>query len=113
MSGRRKGGIEPGKRRAKRHHKVLHDNFQDITKPVIRRLARHGSVKRILGLIYEETRRVMKVFLENVIRDVVTYTELTKYKMVTAMGVVYALKQHGRTLYGYGCCEQLDPFYKS
>ncbi|XXG41960.1 hypothetical protein AAC387_Pa01g2321 [Persea americana] len=38
-------------------------------KPAIRRLARRGGVKRISGLIYEETRGVLKIFLENVIRD--------------------------------------------
>ena len=32
----------------------------------IRRLARRGGVKRISGLIYEETRGVLKIFLENV-----------------------------------------------
>ncbi|GBP02301.1 Histone H4 [Eumeta japonica] len=57
--------------------KVLRDNIQGITKPAIRRLARRG-VKRISGLIYEETRGVLKVFLENVIRDAVTYTEHAK-----------------------------------
>ncbi|THU81869.1 hypothetical protein K435DRAFT_692718, partial [Dendrothele bispora CBS 962.96] len=31
--------------------------------------------KRISGLIYEETRGVLKIFMENVIRDSVTYTE--------------------------------------
>jgi hypothetical protein len=49
-----------------------------ITKPAIRRLARRGGVKRISGLIYEETRGVLKIFLENVIRDSVTYTEHAK-----------------------------------
>jgi hypothetical protein len=44
--------------------KVLRDNIQGITKPAIRRLARRGGVKRISGLIYEETRGVLKVFLE-------------------------------------------------
>jgi hypothetical protein len=39
-----------------------------ITKPAIRRLARRGGVKRISGLIYEETRGVLKIFLENVRR---------------------------------------------
>ena len=34
------------------------DNIQGITKPAIRRLARRGGVKRISGLIYEETRGV-------------------------------------------------------
>ncbi|KAF3815395.1 hypothetical protein GH733_016777 [Mirounga leonina] len=61
-----------------------------------------GGAKRISGLIYEETRGVLKVFLENVIRDAVTYTEHAKRKTVTAMDVVYALKRQGRTLYGFG-----------
>ena len=128
-----------------------------ITKPAIRRLARRGGVKRISGLIYEETRGVLKVcsvclcmyvrcvyvraclpacvsprvcacafsphattralmhththnttpppkqvFLENVIRDSVTYTEHARRKTVTALDVVYALKRQGRTLYGFG-----------
>nr|XP_046149714.1 histone H4-like [Oncorhynchus gorbuscha] len=78
------------------------EGIQGITKPAIRRLARRGGVKRISGLIYEETRGVLKVFLENVIRDAVTYTEHAKRKTVTAMDVVYALKCQGRTLYGVG-----------
>nr|XP_049463797.1 histone H3-like [Anopheles coluzzii] len=98
MTGRGKGGKGLGKGGAKRHRKVLRDNIQGITKPAIRRLARRGGVKRISGLIYEETRGVLKVFLENVIRDAVTYTEHAKRKTVTAMDVVYALKRQGRTL---------------
>ncbi|MCP9260523.1 Histone H4 [Dirofilaria immitis] len=101
MSGRGKGGKGLGKGGAKRHRKVLRDNIQGITKPAIRRLARRGGVKRISGLIYEETRGVLKVFLENVIRDAVTYCEHAKRKTVTAMDVVYALKRQGRTLYGF------------
>ena len=71
-------------------------------------------------MIYEETRGVLKIFLENVIRDSVTYTEHAKRyvvhllmtsspsaspvcrKTVTALDVVYALKRSGRTLYGFG-----------
>ncbi|XP_032439857.1 uncharacterized protein LOC116733183 [Xiphophorus hellerii] len=108
MSGRGKGGKGLGKGGAKRHRKVLRDNIQGITKPAIRRLARRGGVKRISGLIYEETRGVLKVFLENVIRDAVTYTEHAKRKTVTAMDVVYALKRQGRTLYGFGGQHRLD-----
>jgi len=78
MTGRGKGGKGLGKGGAKRHRKILRDNIQGITKPAIRRLARRGGVKRISGLIYEETRGVLKVFLENVIRDAVTYTEHAK-----------------------------------
>ncbi|KAF4678150.1 Core component of nucleosome [Perkinsus olseni] len=87
-----KGGKGLGKGGAKRHRKVLRDNIQGITKPAIRRLARRGGVKRISGLIYEETRGVLKVFLESVIKDTVTYTEHARRKTVTALDVVYALK---------------------
>jgi len=102
--GRGKGGkgIGRGGHHAKRHRKVLRDNIQGITKPAIRRLARRGGVKRIFGLIYDETRSVLKVFLENTLRDAVTYTEHARRKTVTAMDVVHALKRQGRTLYGFG-----------
>ncbi|EMS67926.1 Histone H4 [Triticum urartu] len=108
MSGRGKGGKGLGKGGAKRHRKVLRDNIQGITKPAIRRLARRGGVKRISGLIYEETRGVLKIFLENVIRDAVTYTEHARRKTVTAMDVVYALKRQGRTL-----CLSVDSWLSS
>ncbi|KAI1239060.1 hypothetical protein IHE44_0012168 [Lamprotornis superbus] len=68
MSGRGKGGKGLGKGGAKRHRKVLRDNIQGITKPAIRRLARRGGVKRISGLIYEETRGVLKKSTELLIR---------------------------------------------
>jgi len=55
-----------------------------------------------LTVIYEETRGVLKSFLESVIRDAVTYTEHAKRKTVTSLDVVYALKRQGRTLYGFG-----------
>lgn len=50
-----------GKGGAKRHRKVLRDNIQGITKPVIRRLARRGGVKCIGGLIYEGPSMVLEV----------------------------------------------------
>ncbi len=102
MSGRGKGGMGLGKGSAKRHGKnALRENLQGISKPAIRRLARRGGVKRISGLIYEQTRQVLKDFLENVIRDAVTYTEHARRRTVTALDIVYALKRQGRTLYGF------------
>jgi len=100
--GRGKGGKGLGKGGAKRHKRMLRDNINSITKPAIRRLARRGGVKRISGLIYEETRSVLKHFLENVVRDAVTYCEHARRKTVTALDVVYALKRQGRTIYGFG-----------
>ena len=101
--GKGKGGIG-GKSGAKRFEprKALRDSILGITKPAIRRLARRGGVKRISSYIYEETRVVLRSFLENVIRDSVVYTEHAKRKTVTALDVVYALKRQGRTLYGFG-----------
>ena len=64
---------------------------------------KHGS--RLTALAFrpdEEVRGILKVFLENVIRDAVTYTEHARRKTVTNLDVVYALKRQGRTLYGFG-----------
>ena len=102
VAGRGKGGKGLGKGGAKRHKRMLRDNINGITKPAIRRLARRGGVKRISGLIYEETRSVLKGFLEGVVKDSVTYCEHARRKTVTALDVVYALKRQGRTIYGFG-----------
>ncbi|KAG2501972.1 hypothetical protein HYH03_000468 [Edaphochlamys debaryana] len=102
MQGRGKGGKGIGKGGAKRHRKTLRDNIQGITKPAIRRLARRGGVKRISGLIYEETRTVLKTFLADVICDSVAYTEHARRSTVTVMDVLYALRRKGRVLYGFG-----------
>ena len=102
MSGRGKGGKGLGKGGAKRHRKVLRDNIQGITKPAIRRLARRGGVKRISGLIYEETRGVLKAFIYSVLNDAVINAEHVRRITVTALDIVHALKRQGRTLYGFG-----------
>jgi histone H4 len=47
---------------------------------------------------------VLKVFLENVIRDAVTYTEHVERKPTSSstMNVSEELNKQGRTLYGFG-----------
>jgi histone H3/H4 len=85
-----------------KYRKVLRDSIYGFTKPAIRRLARRGGVKRISGLIYEETRGVLKKFLENIIRDAVVYTEHANRRTVTAQDILYALKRQGKTVYGFG-----------
>ena len=95
-------GKNGGKRMDKNGPRKARASILGVTKPAIRRLARRGGVKRISCTIYDETRAVLKAFLENVIRDSVTYTEHAKRKTVTAIDVVYALKRQGRTLYGFG-----------
>ena len=68
MTGRGQGGKGVRKGGDKRHRKVL---------------------REIIRLIYKETRGVLKVFLENVIRDAVTYTEHAKRRL--------ALPRHQQT----------------
>ncbi|XP_058273055.1 histone H4-like [Hemibagrus wyckioides] len=109
---------------ARCHHKVL--NIHRMTKPAVRRkrfsrwgarrqcsniqriftqavhrLVRYYNVKLISSLTCEDFYNQLKVFLENVIRDAVSYTEHAKRKVVTTMDVVYALKRQGRNLYGF------------
>ena len=78
--------------------KVLRNNIQGVTAPAIRRLAHTAGVKKISGLIYEEIRGVLKVYLEKVIRDAVTYTEHARRKTVTVADVTAALVRQGRPI---------------
>ena len=95
-------GLGKGARRYRRFRYRFRDRIEGITKPSIRRLARRGGVKRISGLVYEETRNVLKVFLEKVIREAVIYTGYARRKTVTSMDIILALKRQGKTLYGFG-----------
>lgn len=77
-----------------------------LSKSEIVRLARRGGVKRMSGTVYEEMRDVLRKFLENLIRDTVTYTEHSRRKTVIPMDVVMALKSSGShtwstILYGF------------
>ena len=55
------------------HKRSGRSSLEGITKPAIRRLARRGGVKRISSFIYDDTRQVLKGFLESVVKDSVTY----------------------------------------
>ena len=99
---RGKGGKSLGtKKGGKRFIKGRKGNIEGITKPSIKRLARRGGVKRISGEIYEQSRKVITLFLQNVIKDAITYTDYCKRKTVTALDVVYALKRQQMSLHGF------------
>ena len=103
MSGRGKVSNGLGKGGVRRTtKKVLRDTIKGITKPAIRRLARRGGVKRLSGLMYEETRSVLRSFLYNLVKIAEHYTDHARRRTVTALDVVHALKRQGRTLYGFG-----------
>ena len=77
---------------------VVSSVFQPVCLPALIALPSCFLLTRLTLVIYEETRGVLKTFLEGVIRDAVTYTEHAKRKTVTSLDVVYALKRQGRKL---------------
>ena len=92
MTGRGKGGKGFGKGGAKRHRNILRDNIQGITKLAIRVvLACRGGVNRISGLIYEETRGVLKTFLENVLLESVSPLRFIKSQYTVFWNVTLLL----------------------
>ena len=76
------------------HRKVLRDNIQGVTKGAIQRLAQVAGVKRISGLVYEEIRGVFKVYLENVLKNAILYTEHSRRRTVSVEDVEAALNRH-------------------
>ena len=86
----------------KRKKKTMIGLKHGISNLAIRRLARRGGVKRISELIYDETRIILRAFIEKVLKGVIVYTEHANRKTVTSWDIIYALKSQGRCLYGYG-----------
>ncbi|KAH7031085.1 histone-fold-containing protein, partial [Microdochium trichocladiopsis] len=66
-----------------------------------RRLARRGGVKRISGMIYDETRVALKDYLRTVLQDCIVCIEHRSAKTVTIGDVLFALKRQGRPIYGF------------
>ena len=88
MSGIGKGG-------PKRARKIVRDSILGITKDAIHRLAHRAGAKRLSELISEETRGIMKVTLENLLKDVITFTEHEKMRTVQGIHVRQALELRG------------------
>ncbi|KAJ7697456.1 hypothetical protein B0H17DRAFT_1052243 [Mycena rosella] len=87
-------------RRRWRHISRSSMEFDATTKPAIKRLARRGGVKRMSGLVFEETRGSLHTYLKGVVRDTVLYTGHADRTTVSSEDVKRALRWSGRTLYG-------------
>lgn len=57
---------------------------------------RRAGLTRISGLMYEETRGVIKVYLEDLIRDAVTYCEHARRRTVIESDVLRAAQRERR-----------------
>lgn len=81
----KKIGLNAGKMR---YRKVLRDNIQGITSPAIKRLAQKGGAKRVDHLIFEEIRGIMRLAMENILKDAITHTEHERRKTVSLRDMV-------------------------
>lgn len=68
------------------------DNIQGITKNALQRLAYKAGVKMMSGLMYEELRGVMRMFLENKLRGAIAVTEHHGRKTVMRGDLVASTK---------------------
>jgi len=82
----------------RRQKKEFGDNIHGITKPAIHRILYRGGVKRASGMVYEELRGVLKVTLDPIMKNVVTFTEHDKRKTVMDKDVRAAAEQLGHKL---------------
>jgi len=78
-----------------RHRKVLRDNIQGISKPALQRILRRAGVKRNSGLVFEEMRGILKVFMETIIHDVLIFTTHDHRVTVQISDLRAALKLRG------------------
>lgn len=87
--------IEKAQPRKKQRRMVLRDAIQGITSEMILALAARAGCMMLSGLVFEETRGITKVYLENLIRDAVTITEHKRRKIVLAIDVLAAAAAPG------------------
>ena len=81
------------------------ETIQKITKPALRRLMARGGVKRVQGLVWEQSRGLLTVFLDRLLGLAVTVTEHERRKTLmprdvatgaTHMGITIAGPTHGK-----------------
>jgi histone H3 len=85
----------PGAGGGLRHRKILRDNISGITKPALLRILRRAGVKRVSGLIYEELRGVLMVWLRTLVRDTVIFTEHARRKTAQLSDLEASLSNNG------------------
>ena len=82
----------------KPRHKVLRNNIQRITKPAIQRLAQRAGVKSLSGLVYDETRRILKTHMESTLRNCITSCEHARRKRVMLKDLNVSLTMNNQFL---------------
>lgn len=81
MSGIGRGGPKRARK------PLLRNSIQGISNDAIRRIAHKAGAKRISGLVPEETRGVLRMLLEKILKDSITLTDHSKMKTVQGFHV--------------------------
>lgn len=87
---RKKNQQRGGARRCERQ-----GNIRRFTEGAMRRVMQKAGVKRIGGLVFEKTRGILSVFLENMVRDAVTNTAHDKRKTLMPRDILAAAANRG------------------
>lgn len=85
-----------------KRHTINTVKSSGIKKPAIRRLARRAGIHyQIESAVYPEVRKQLKMFMDKVLKDAVTFTEHARRKTVTKDDIKRALDRNGRQIYGF------------
>jgi histone H3 len=84
--------------KTQKHRKVIRDSINGITAPAIARLCQTAGIKRISRNVYEEVRGVMKVYVENTLRDALVFCEHVRRKTLQEGDLDAALQVTGKYL---------------
>jgi len=82
----------------KKHRLIIRDSIQGITAPAIARICQTAGIKRISGLVYEEVRGVMKVFVEDTLRNALVFCEHSRRRTLQEGDLDAALQVSGKYL---------------
>lgn len=88
---------------ARKFKKILIDNIGGITKAAIHRMILKAGFKEASDTSYPEVRGVLKLYLQNVIKDTLVYTEHDKVVRVQVRHVQKALEGLGMDSYTRLC----------
>jgi histone H3/H4 len=69
----------------------VYQSIGDITKPAIHRLTQRVGIPRVSGLLYEEVRGILLVFLEEFLSRVFTHTDHERKKTISVNHVYAAM----------------------
>lgn len=78
----------------KKQRKIIRDSIEKITEPAMRRILSRAGVKRVSRLIYAEIKGILRAWLENIIKDVMAFTDYAKRKTVQIQDIEAAFDLH-------------------